>query len=168
MRSRSLISLPRLALPALLAITLFSGCNRGDRPTQVGKKAPDFTVSDDTNTVQLSSYRGKTVLLNFWWSQCPPCIEETPALEQLHHDRPDIAIVGVSIDTDPDSYRRFLKRYQVDITTVRDPDQKAAKLYHTEGWPETYIIDRNGIIRRKVVGNPDWSNPEIRAFLKNM
>ena len=74
----------------------------------------------------------------------------------------------MSIDTDADSYHRFLERYHVDIPTVMDPDEKAPKLYHTDGWPETYIIDRKGIIRRKVVGDPDWSNPELRAFLKNL
>jgi cytochrome c biogenesis protein CcmG, thiol:disulfide interchange protein DsbE len=147
---------------------LIAGCNRGDHPTQVGKAAPDFTVSDGTNTVHLASYRGKTVLLNFWWSQCGPCIQETPGLEALHHDRPDIEIVGVSIDTDADSYRDFLRRYHVDVTTVRDPDQTAAKLFHTEAWPETYVIDKDGIIRRKIVGDPDWFNPEIRTYLRSL
>lgn len=152
----------------LASLLLLQGCNRGDHPVQVGRKAPNFTVSDGTNTVRLSDYRGKVVLLNFWWSQCAPCVEEEPALEQLHHDRPDLEIVGVSIDTDPDSYRHFLARYHVEYATVMDPTQSAAKLYHTDGWPETYIIDKQGIIRRKVVGDPDWSNPEIRAFLKSL
>ncbi len=153
-------------LASLACLLGLQGCNRGDRPVQLDKKAPDFTVSDGTNTIHLASYRGKVVLLNFWWSQCGPCIEETPGLEQLHHDRPDLAILGVSIDTDPDSYKHFLKRYHVDIATVMDPDEKEAKLYKTDGWPDTYIIDRQGNIRRKVVGHPDWSNPEIRALLK--
>lgn len=152
----------------MLFVVALSGCNRGNHPAQVGKKAPDFKVSDGSNTIQLSSYRGKVVLLNFWASWCAPCIQETPALVQLHHDRPDLQIIGVSIDTDSDAYQHFLKRFRVDIPTVMDPDQKAAKLYHTDGWPETYIIDRNGVIRRKVVGDPDWSNPEMRTFLKNM
>ena len=155
-------------LASLACLALIAGCNRGDHPAQVGKLAPDFTVSDGANTVHLASYRGKTVLLNFWWSQCGPCIQETPGLEALHHDRPDIAIVGVSIDDDADSYRNFLTRFHVDLTTVRDPTQAAAKLYHTEAWPETYIIDKDGVIRRKVVGDPDWFNPEIRTYLKNL
>jgi peroxiredoxin len=161
-------SVSRLSCAALLSLIALSGCNRGAHPAQVGIHAPDFTVSDGANTVHLDSYRGKVVLLNFWWSQCAPCIQETPGLEELHHDRPDIAIVGVSIDTDQDSYQRFLTRHHVDIVTVRDPDQTAAKLYHTEGWPETYIIDKEGIIRRKIVGDPDWSNPEIRTYLQNL
>lgn len=158
-------------LPALAALCLIfgaSGCNRGAKPSQLGRKAPDFTVSDGSNTVHLANYRGKVVLLNFWASWCAPCIEETPSLAALHHDRPDLAIVAVSIDEDADAYKRFLQRFHVDWTTVRDPDQKAAKLYGTDGWPETYIIDRKGVIRRKVIGDPDWSNPEIRAFLKTL
>lgn len=164
--SRRLIS--TLAATSLSCVVLLAGCNRGSHPAQVGRAAPDFTVSDGANTVHLASYRGKTVLLNFWWSQCGPCIQETPGLEALHHDRPDIAIVGVSIDTDADSYQDFLRRYHVDVTTVRDPEQTAAKLYHTEAWPETYIIDKDGIILRKVVGDPDWFGQEIRTYLNSI
>lgn len=147
---------------------LVSGCNRGDRPAQVGKLAPDFTVSDGANTIKLSNYRGKIVLLNFWASWCGPCIQETPGLEQLHRDRPDLAILGVSVDEDQNAYRRFLRRFDVKINTVWDPSQKSAQLYHTDGWPETYIIDRQGIVRRKIVGDPDWSNSEIRAYLNSL
>jgi peroxiredoxin len=153
---------------AALTLCAVSACNRGAKPPQLGKAAPDFTVADGTNSVHLASYKGKIVLLNFWASWCGPCIQETPALVELHHQRPDLAILAVSIDEDPDAYMRFLTRFHVDLTTVRDPNQTAAKLYHTEGWPETYIIDRAGIIRRKVVGDPDWSNPEIRAYLQSL
>jgi cytochrome c biogenesis protein CcmG, thiol:disulfide interchange protein DsbE len=160
---------PRFLLVCfLLPLALLSACDRGARPGLTGKTAPDFTVSDGTSTVHLADYRGKTVLLNFWWSQCAPCIQEMPGLIELHHDRPDLVILAVSIDEDPDSYTRFIARRHVDLITVRDPNQTAAKLYHTEGWPETYIIDRKGIIRRKVVGDPDWSNPEIRGYLKSL
>ena len=76
--------------------------------------------------------------------------------------------MAVSIDEDLDAYNSFLIRRHVDLITVRDPAQSAAKLYHTEGWPETYIIDRKGVIRRKIVGDPDWSNPEVRTFLSSL
>ena len=69
----------------------------------------------------------------------------------------------------PDAYSHFLVRHHVDLITVRDPNaDRAAKLYHTEGWPETYIIDRKGVIRRKIVGAQDWTSPEIRAYLKSL
>jgi cytochrome c biogenesis protein CcmG, thiol:disulfide interchange protein DsbE len=165
-------SLRFLSLVCLLSLAscliLVAGCNRGAKPSKIGKTAPDFKVSDGSNSIQLADYRGKVVLLNFWASWCGPCIQETPALVELHHEHPELAILAVSIDEDPAAYQRFLNRFHVDLKTVRDPDQKVAKLYGTDGWPETYIIDRKGIIRRKVVGDPDWSNPEIRTFLQGL
>ena len=155
-------------LIAISSLLVVPGCDRGAHPTQTGRVAPDFTVSDGENTIRLANYRGKVVLLNFWWSQCPPCVQETPALIQLHHERPDLAILAVSIDEDPGSYRRFLNRFHVDLNTVRDPNQTVAKMSGTEGWPETYIIDRKGVIRRKIVGDPDWSNPELRHYLSSL
>jgi cytochrome c biogenesis protein CcmG/thiol:disulfide interchange protein DsbE len=157
-----------LLIGLLLPLVLVSACDRGSAPGLTGKAAPDFTVSDGSSTIHLASYRGQVVLLNFWWTECAPCIQEMPGLIELHHDRPDLAILAVSIDADEGAYKRFLVRRSVDLITVRDPEQSAAKLYHTEGWPETYIIDRQGIIRRKLVGDPDWSNPEIRAYLRSL
>jgi cytochrome c biogenesis protein CcmG, thiol:disulfide interchange protein DsbE len=152
----------------LMPLALVSACNRGARPGITGQVAPDFNVSDGTSTIHLANYRGQVVLLNFWASWCVPCVEELPGLLELHRERPDLAILAVSIDTDQDAYARFIERRHVNFVTVRDPDQTAAKLYHTEGWPETYIIDRQGVIRRKLVGDPDWSNPEIREYLKSL
>ena len=152
----------------VLSLLLVAGCNRGAKPSRIGKAAPDFSVSDGTDSVHLASYKGKVVLVNFWASWCGPCTQETPALVELHHDRPDLAIVAISIDEDPGAYHRFLQRFHVDYTTVRDPDQTVAKKYGTDGWPETYIIDRSGVLRRKVVGDPDWSSPEMRAFLQGL
>jgi len=143
-------------------------CNRGSRPAQTNKPAPDFTVSDGTSSVHLASYRGQVVLVNFWATWCEPCLVELPSLLQLHHDQPNLVILAVSIDEDPDAYSRFIARRHVDLITVRDPAQSAAKLFHTDMWPETYVIDRNGIIRSKYVGAQDWSSPEIRAFLKSL
>lgn len=157
-----------LTIAALVPLAFAPGCDRGAHPTQTGQPAPDFNVADGSTSIHLASYRGKVVLLNFWWSQCGPCIEELPSLEELHHDNPSIAILAVSIDEDPDSYTHFLVRHHMDLTTVRDPNQSAAKVFHTDMWPETYIIDRQGFIRRKFVGATDWSTPEIRAYLKSL
>ena len=155
-------------IAVLVPLGLLTACNRGSRPGLTGEKAPDFTVSDGTSTVHLADYRGKIVLLNFWATWCAPCIQEMPGLMELHHDRPDLAILAVSIDEDPDAYSRFLVRRHVDLATVRDPGQAAAKLYHSEAWPETYVIDRQGFIRRKFIGAQDWSSPEVRAYLKSL
>ena len=153
--------LRRLTFLALIPLVLVPGCNRGAHPAQLDQRAPDFTVSDGTNTVHLASYRGQVVLLNFWASWCAPCIEELPSLLQLHHDDPNLVVLAVSIDEDPDAYSSFIRRRHVDLITVRDPNQSAAKLFHTDMWPETYVIDRKGVIRRKFVGATDWSDPRF-------
>ena len=157
-----------LALLLLLSLALALGCNRGAHPSQPGTKAPDFTVSDGTTTVRLASYRGKVVLLNFWASWCAPCVAEIPSLLQLHHDLPKLVILGVSIDDDPDAYRQFVKSRHIDFITVLDSNQSAPKLFHTDMWPETYLIDRKGMIRSKFIGAQDWSDPEIRALIKSL
>jgi peroxiredoxin len=163
------VRFPRLIpLSLLLPLALVSACDRGAHPAQPGQVAPDFTVSDGSTSIHLANYRGKVVLLNFWATWCEPCVVELPSLLELHREQPDLAVLAVSIDEDPDAYSRFLLRRHVDLITVRDPAQSAAKLYHTEQWPETYVIDRKGIIRRKFIGAQDWSNPEIRAYLKSL
>jgi thiol-disulfide isomerase/thioredoxin len=149
-------------------LALVPGCNRGAHPAQTGKLAPDFTVSDGSTSIHLANYRGRVVLLNFWASWCAPCIEELPSLLELQHDNPNLAVLAVSIDEDPDAYSSFLVRRHVDLITVRDPGETTAKLYNTEMWPETYVIDRKGFIRRKFVGAQDWSSPEIRGYLKSL
>jgi peroxiredoxin len=157
-----------LTFGLLLPLALLCACDRGAHPAQTGLVAPDFTVSDGTTSIHLASYRGRVVVLSFWATWCEPCVEEMPSMLDLHHEQPDLAILAVSVDEDPGAYRSFLTRRHVDLTTVRDPAETAAKLYHSDSWPETYVIDRQGIIRRKFIGAQDWSSPEIRAYLKNL
>jgi cytochrome c biogenesis protein CcmG/thiol:disulfide interchange protein DsbE len=152
----------------VLPLLLIAACNRGVRPSQPGQKAPDFTVSDGTTKVHLADYRGKVVLLNFWATWCPPCVIEVPSLLQLHHQMPNLEIIGVSVDEDPQAYASFLRRRHIDFTTVRDASESTPKLFHTDMWPETYVIDRKGVIRRKFVGAQDWTSPEIQAYLKSL
>jgi peroxiredoxin len=163
------VRFPRcLSFLLFLPLALAPACDRGAHPAQTGRPAPDFTVADGATSIHLAGYRGRVVLLNFWASWCEPCIVELPSLLDLHHDQPDLAILAVSIDEDPDAYTRFLTRRHVDLITVRDPSKSAANLFHTEQWPETYVIDRQGIIRRKFIGAQDWSSPEIRSYLRNL
>ncbi|MDE1155480.1 MAG: TlpA disulfide reductase family protein [Acidobacteriaceae bacterium] len=160
----------RLRFPlAALALSLFTaGCDRGSRPEQLGTPAPLFTVSDGTNTVDLAKLRGKVVLLNFWASWCAPCLEELPSLEDLHHQMPEIVFAGVSIDTDKAAYNQFLKQHHVDFTTVIDTEQQSNMRYGTYRPPESYIIDKHGLIRRKFIGPQDWTSPEITEILTKL
>ena len=134
----------------------------------VGTVAPDFTVSDGTNSIHLASYRGQVVLLNFWASWAGECEEEMPLLQKLHKEQPALAVLAVDVDKFPRDYKRFVQAHHLTLTTVGDPGETAAKLFHTEKWPETYVIDRQGVVRRKFIGLQDWSSPEIREFLNSL
>jgi thiol-disulfide isomerase/thioredoxin len=151
-----------------LTVLLAAGCDRGDHPGNIGKVAPQFVMSDGTRTVDLSKLRGRVVLLNLWATYCAPCIEELPSLLALQKKMPDVAVVAVSMDQDPDVYRKFLVNHHVDVLTVRDEEMKVNALYGTVQIPETYVIDRQGILRRKFVGAQDWTKPEIMDFLRKM
>ena len=109
-------------------------------------------------------------MLNFWASWCPPCIEETPSLIQMQHRLKDkgVVVLAVSVDENEELYHKFLKDYGMDLLTVRDPEQKSNKLYGTVIFPETYIIDRNGKIRRKFISAVQWNDPEILDFLSKL
>ena len=145
-----------------------SGCDRGDHPGNIGKPAPEFVMSDGTETVDLAKLRGKVVVLNLWATWCAPCVEELPSLLALQRKMPGLAVVGVSTDQDDAVYRKFLVKQNVDLLTVRDADQKVNALYGTVLIPETYIIDQHGVIRRKFIGAQDWTGPEIVDYLRKL
>jgi cytochrome c biogenesis protein CcmG/thiol:disulfide interchange protein DsbE len=156
---------------AVLSFTLVfaSGCDRGERPQMIGKPAPEFTVKDSDRSVALRDLRGKVVVLNFWATWCPPCVEETPSLVAMQAQMKDrVLVFAVSTDQDEAAYHRFIKDHNVNFLTVRDADQKSNALYGTFGYPETYIIDREGILRRKFIGPVDWTKLEIIEYLSKL
>lgn len=154
----------------LSPLLLLSGCYSGSRPSRIGSIAPDFTVQDSDRTVTLRQFRRNVVVLNSWATWCPPCVEEIPSLVSMQRRLRDrgVTVLAVSIDVDADMYHRFLKQHGVNLLTVRDPEQKSSSLYGTSGWPKPYIIDRNGVLRRKLVGPVDWNSPEITEFLSKL
>jgi cytochrome c biogenesis protein CcmG, thiol:disulfide interchange protein DsbE len=169
---------PRTLLSALLFCSLFpvpcslvSGCNRSSHPAQVGEKAPAIVIHDGAQTVALRDYRGKVVLLNFWASWCPPCAEEFPSLVQLQRQMPQVSVLAVAFDTDEPSYRQYLVDNNLSgLLTIDDVTNASNQAFDTSRPPETYVIDRNGVIRRKFIGMPEggWTNPEILNYLSNL
>ena len=157
-----------LSFITLIGLLLLSACN-GGRPPRIGETAPDFTISDAQRTVTLSQLRGKPVLLNFWASWCAPCVEEMPSLLQLQKQMGDKAtVLAISLDSDDSAYKQFVRDHNVDLLTVRDPKQISNTLYGTFKFPETYVIDKNGVIRRKFIGAVDWTNPEILDYVNKL
>src|SRR3954452_17502881 len=116
-----------LAVLRLLLTFLFvSGCQRGAIPDLVGKPAPDFSVKYSDRSVALHDLRGKIVVLNFWATWCPPCVDEMPSLVALQAKMRDtVTVLAVSLDANEDAYHRFLKDYNVNLLTVRDRDKKS-------------------------------------------
>ena len=154
----------------MLLVAWFTACYHGSRPQHVGAAAPDFTVQDSEQKIALNQFRGQVVVLNFWATWCLPCNEELPSLMTMQ-DRTSakgVVVLGISIDVDGDAYHRFLKQWNINFLTVRDPEQKVSGLYGTHGWPETYIIDRQGVLRRKVVGPINWNAPDVMEFLNKL
>jgi cytochrome c biogenesis protein CcmG, thiol:disulfide interchange protein DsbE len=147
---------------------LVAGCDRGSHPHQVGTPAPEFTVNDGVQSIDLSKYRGHTVILNLWATWCPPCLDELPSLIQLQHEMPNVVVIAISQDEDDAVYRHFLIQHHIDFLTVRDPSQRINKLYGTVQIPESYVIDKNGMVRRKFVSAQDWTSPEIMGYLKKL
>ncbi len=157
-----------LGLIAILA--LLTGCYSGSRPPRIGEAAPDFTVQDSARTVSLHELKGKVVVLNFWATWCPPCVEEMPSLVNLQSKLKGdgVTVFAVSVDVDDAAYKKFLVDHKVDLLAVRDASQKSNALYGTFKFPETYIIDRQGVVRRKFIGPVDWNQPEIVSYLSRM
>jgi cytochrome c biogenesis protein CcmG, thiol:disulfide interchange protein DsbE len=161
------IAVVMLLLASLLAL---SGCYSGSRPPRIGSAAPDFTVKDSDRTVTLNQFKGQVLVLNFWATYCAPCVEEIPSLVLMQRRmRPKgVTVLAVSIDVDENNYHRFLRDHGVELLSVRDPDQKSNSLYGTVKIPETYIIDRSGVVRRKFIGAVDWTEPEVIDFLAKL
>ena len=124
-------------------------------------------MHDARQTVTLSQLKGQVVVLNFWATWCPPCIEEMPSLVEMQQQmKPKgVTVLAVSVDVDQDNYQRFLKDHNVGLLSVRDADQKSNALYGTFKFPETYVIDRGGIVRRKFIGAVDWTEPDVIEYL---
>lgn len=132
-----------------------------------GRKAKDFQIQIP-GASHLADLRGKVVVLNFWASWCPPCLEETQSLNKLQQE---IAanggvVLGVSVDEDRAAYEKFLVDNHVIFPTYDDTTKKSAADYGTSMYPETYLIDRQGRLARKIVGPQDWQSPEIMGSIR--
>ena len=169
--------LPRLVVVTAVVATA-TGCYHGSKPLEIDRPAPPFSVKDADHSVSLDQFRGKIVVLNFWASWCPPCVEELPSLMAMQKDLRDkcVVVLGVSVDADEADYRKFLKDHDVNFITVRDPGEQSAKgmqaqvssQYGTYEFPETYVIDRNGVIRRKMIGAVNFKQQEIIDYLTRL
>lgn len=156
----------------LLAIFAALGCSKREAPAVEGNPAPDFTLNDlSGQPAQLSSLKGKVVLLNFWATWCPPCREEIPSMVKLNQamQGKPFQMLAVSIDEGgKDAVEKFYKQAGVSLPTLLDTDGKVSRLYGTTGVPETFVIDSKGVILKKIIGPLDWSSKEVLTALEEI
>jgi cytochrome c biogenesis protein CcmG/thiol:disulfide interchange protein DsbE len=142
--------------------------------TEAGDTAPDFSVvTEHGRTVTRSEFGGKILALNFWASWCPPCLEELPSMNEFAREfaSQGVVVLGVSIDKNPDLYKKFLTQRQVAFDTARDPDADISSRYGTFQIPETYLIGRDGKVLEKTPDAFNWMDPQfldrVKFMLKN-
>jgi peroxiredoxin len=135
-------------------------------------KAPEFSLPFlDGKLVSLSEYRGKVVMVHFWATWCPPCVEEMPTLESLYRTLKgqDFELLAISVDEGgAGAVTAFMHKKRLNMPVLLDTSGTVAALYGTFKFPETYIVDREGVVRYKEIGSRDWSAPEGMAIVKNI
>ena len=129
-----------------------------------GDAAPDFSLpSLKRNSARLADYKGKVVFLNFWATWCPPCRKEMPSMEDLYKrlQGREFEMLAVSIDTGgEDVVREFVTESGMTFPVLLDPKNELSRLYGLTGVPETYIIDKDGVVALKIIGSRDWMRKE--------
>jgi cytochrome c biogenesis protein CcmG/thiol:disulfide interchange protein DsbE len=155
-----------IGIAALVLVLFAMPTYRQGEASIAGKTAQDFPLEVWGKPGHLTDLKGKIVILNFWATWCPPCIEETPALNRLQKyiESRNALVLGVSIDEDPAAYAQFLKDHGVVFPTFREPTRKLALDYGTPVFPDTYVIDRHGKILRKFFGPQQWDSPDMLAY----
>jgi peroxiredoxin len=170
-----------LMLIALVAVFSLVACDdsRTQAPQQlqgglIGQTAPDLTLTDmQGQKVSLSQFRGKVVILNFWATWCPPCREEMPSMEKLHLDYQDKGLVMLAVNVEQNGKEvvaDFLKKTPYSFPILLDEDQVVQNSYGVFRFPESFIIDRNGVVIERIIGARNWlSGPTFKVinFLLN-
>lgn len=141
---------------------------------EVGRRAPDFTAVDlaSGDSVSLRDrYDGQVTLVNIWATWCVPCRAEMPAIEALYRDLAPqgFRVAAVSIDDgNPQPVRAFGKELGLTFDLLHDPTGRIEQVYQTTGVPESFLIDRNGVIVRKIIGEHPWNSPANRRIVEQL
>lgn len=159
MACRALRRFRRVGPGSLLLLLASTGCGRGEalRAPAVGAQAPEYAAIDPSGApVSLSTLRGQVVVLNVWATWCRPCLEEIPELTSLHttYAAKGVRVVGVSLDAAGmgNDVTDFAAAHQMPYEIWLDPDRHVSVKFLTVGVPETFVIDRTGVIRARVIG----------------
>lgn len=159
------------ALIALFCLfLLLSGCKQEavGPGIELDRPAPDFTLTDTTGkTWSLADLRGRVVLVNFWASWCQPCLQEMPSMRDLNGLLPEdqFTMLSILFNDAPAMAENTAARFRLNFPILIDPENMAARAYGLTGVPETYVIDKEGVLRKKFIGPVEWDSPEARQMM---
>lgn len=162
-----------VSVAALTFLVLWGGRDEL-RKVQPGYPAPEFTFRDlDYKEVSLSDYKGSVVLLNIWSTTCPPCVEEVPYLENLFRQMKDVdgfhlLTIVSNRGEDENAVKPFMEKNGLHFHTLIDTKKIAWRKYKLTGWPETFLMDKEGIIIEKYIGPRNWDSPEFVEKFKDL
>jgi len=162
--------LKALLVLATVAFLGIIGWNLRDKSVREGDLAPQFSIkTDQGREATPTNFGGKVLVLNFWATWCPPCIAETPSLNQFQRKFRDkgVVVLGVSVDKNPKKYKRFLDHFRLTFDTYRDPEATISAEYGTFQYPETFVI-KDGRIVRKYISEQNWTGDEIGQYIQSL
>ena len=137
-----------------------------------GDRAPEFRLpAPDSRLVSLSDFRGRVVMVHFWATWCPPCVEELPTLDKLYRalKGEDFEMLAISVNEEgAAAVIPFMQKNGSRVPVLFDPEHSVAGLYGTYKFPETYIVDRQGIVRYKAIGPMDWTDPAAIQLVRDI
>jgi peroxiredoxin len=158
-----------IAIVGGAALGFISVQERRGRGLQPGIAVPDFRLRGlSGDTTDLASLRGRVVLVNFWATWCSPCVAEMPSLERLRRAlAPEgLVVLGLSVDEDESALRDFVARHGLSFGILRDPGAHTAAAYQAAGYPQTFVIGRDGTLLRTVLGPAEWDTPEAIGYFR--
>ncbi len=135
---------------------LITGCTADPEPiATVGKPAPDFQLQNlDGQSITLSNLKGKPVLVNFWATWCSPCVSEMPYIQEIHEDWSDsgLMVLTINMGDSASEVEQFLQEHNLSLPVLLDTKKAIAPKYGIRAIPTTFFIDKDGIVRNKVIG----------------
>lgn len=137
----------------------------GPDPIERGSVAPGFSLQSlDGATVSLAELRGRVVLINFWATWCEPCKQEMPAMERLyqHHRDAGFELLAISVGEEEAPVRAFRDERSLTFPILLDPEKGVSAAYQTYRFPETYLVDRQGVVVERYIGPRQWDHDAYR------